>query len=119
MQKNREKHIAYYTSFGVGGSAAGEHKDADIGLSHGVKVALESVTGPFVVKVGYVIGHGPVLPVGVYVAPKESAAAVGWVAEIEYMVALLAQALYNFGLVGVFPAGGYVYLGHINVGWLE
>lgn len=100
---------------GVGGAAAGENQDADIGPTHGVKIALESVSGPFVVKVGYVVAGGPLLPVGIYVFPEESAFAVGRVAEIKYLVSLLAELLYHLGLVGVLPAGGYVYLGHNQV----
>ena len=102
------------TCLGVGGSAAGEYQDADIGPTHGVKIALESVAGPFVVQVGDVVPGGPLLPVGVNVAPEESAAAVGRVAEIKYLVTLLAELLYYIGLVGVFPDGGYVDLGHVG-----
>ena len=102
----------HLAGLGVGGSAAGEYQDADIGLAHGVKIALESVSGPFVVQVAYVVLGSPILPIRIHVFPEESAAAVGRVAEIKHLVTLLAELLYHLGLVGVFPAGGYVYLGH-------
>ena len=89
---------------GVGGSAAGEYQDADIGPAHGVKITLESVSGPFVVQVVYVVLGGPIGPIGIYVFPEEAAFAVGWVAEIKNLVSLLAELLYHLGLVGVLPA---------------
>ena len=104
-------------SLGVGGSAAGEYQDADIGPSHGVKIALESVSGPFVVQVAYVVLGGPILPIRIHIFPKEAAFAVGRVAEIKYLVTLLAELLYHLGLVGVSPAGGYVDFCHVGWFW--
>ncbi len=100
---------------GVGGSAAGEYQDADIGPTHGIEIALESVSGPFVVQVADVVLGGPIGPIGIYVLPKEAAFAIRRVAEIKYLVSLLAELLYHLGLVGVLPAGCYVYLCHVGV----
>ncbi len=97
---------------GVGAAAAGEDEDAGVGPAQGVQVGGELAFGFGVVEAFGVLGEGPVRGGRVDVGPVEAGAAVGRVAEVVDFVARLAQAPYDFGVVLVSPAGGYVDLCH-------